>query len=102
MEDLNGWLIDACVAYARKQAHPEFKDRMIFEVFEAGRTCLIDYRGPFDSYRWTSASASKTCLVRVDNNQYSVQALAVGRPVDVYIHADRIVLRQDGRVVGEA
>jgi transposase len=101
MEDLNAWLIDACLAYARKQAHPEFKDRMIFEVFEAERPCLISYRGPFDSYRWTSASVSKTCLVRVDNNQYSVQALAVGRPVDVYIYADRIVLRQDGHVVGE-
>lgn len=30
-----------------------------------------------------------------------MQASAVGRPVDVYIYADRIVLRQDGRVVGE-
>jgi transposase len=101
MEDLNAWLIDMCVAYAKKQAHPEFKDRMIFEVFETERASLIDYRGPFDSYRWTSASVSKTCLVRVDNNLYSVQASAVGRPVDVYIYADRIVLRQDGHVVGD-
>ena len=44
---------------------------------------------------------SKTCLVRVDNNLYSVQASAVGRPVDVYIYADRIVLRQNGHVVGD-
>ena len=85
----------------RRQAHPEFKDRTIFEVFEAERASLIAYRGPFDSYRWTSASVSKTCLVRVDNNQYSVEACALGRPVDVYVYADRIVLRQDGRVVGE-
>lgn len=89
------------MAYAKKQAHPEFKDRTIFEVFEAERPCLICYREPFDSYRWTSASVSKTCLVRVDTNLYSVQASAVGRPVDVHIYADRIVLRQDGRVVGE-
>jgi transposase len=101
MGDLNAWLIDSCVAYAKKQAHPEFKDRTIFEVFEAERPCLIGYREPFDSYRWTSASVSKTCLVRVDTNLYSVQASAVGRPVDVHIYADRIVLRQDGRVVGE-
>jgi hypothetical protein len=101
MEDLNAWLIDSCVAYAKKQAHPEFKDRTVFEVFEAERPCLIGYREPFDSYRWTSASVSKTCLVRVDTNLYSVQASAVGRPVDVQIYADRIVLRQDGRIVGE-
>ena len=101
LEDLNAWLLDECVAYAKKQAHPEFKDKTIFAVFEAERASLIGYRGPFDGYRWTSASVSKTCLVRVDNNQYSVEACAVGRPVDVYVYADRIVLRQDGRVVGE-
>ena len=33
--DLNAWLIDQCVAYAKKQAHPEFADKTIFEVFEA-------------------------------------------------------------------
>ena len=44
---------------------------------------------------------SKTCLVRFDNNRYSVSAGAVGRPVDIHAYADRIVIRQDGRVVGE-
>jgi hypothetical protein len=39
--------------------------------------------------------------VRFDNNKYSVAANAVGRPVEVYAYADRIVIRQDGRVVGE-
>jgi len=36
--------------------------------------------------------------VRFDNNKYSVQASAVGRPVEVRAYADRIELRQDGRV----
>jgi hypothetical protein len=44
---------------------------------------------------------SKTCLVRFDNNKYSVSASAVGRPVDVHAYADRIVIRQDGQIVGE-
>ena len=47
------------------------------------------------------ASVSKTCLVRFDNNRYSVSASAVGRPVDIHAYADRIVIRQDGRVVAE-
>jgi len=34
--------------------------------------------------------------VRFDNNKYSVQASAVGRPVEVRAYADRIELRQDG------
>ncbi len=44
---------------------------------------------------------SKTCLVRFDNNKYSVHARAVGRPVEVHAYADRIVIRQDGEIVGE-
>src|SRR4029077_17522785 len=42
-----------------------------------------------------------TCLVRFDNNKYSVMAKAVGRPVDVQAYADRIVIRQDGEIGGE-
>jgi transposase len=101
LEDLNGWLLDECVRFAKEQAHPEFPERTVFAVFEAERTKLIEFRGPFDSYRSTQASVSKTCLVRFDNNKYSVKASAVGRPVDIYAYADRIVIRQNGEVVGE-
>jgi hypothetical protein len=101
LEDLNAWLIDQCVAHAKKQAHPEFPDKTIFEVFESEREQLIPYRGPFDSYRSTPVSVSKTCLVRFDNNKYSVMSTAVGRPVDVFAYADRIVVKQNGTVVGE-
>jgi transposase len=101
LEDLNAWLLAECIAWARKQAHPEFQDQTIFEVFEAERKNLVGYRGPFDAYRSISASVSKTCLVRFDNNKYSVMAKAVGRPVDIYAYADSVVLKQDGEVVGE-
>ena len=39
--------------------------------------------------------------MRFDNNKYSVAASAVGRPVEIRAYADRIELRQDGRIVGE-
>ncbi len=39
--------------------------------------------------------------MRFDNNKYSVSASAVGRPVEVHAYADRIVVRQDGRIVAE-
>ena len=39
--------------------------------------------------------------MRFDNNKYSVAASAVGRPVEVYAYADRIIIRQDGRIVTE-
>ena len=59
------------------------------------------YRGPFDGFHATEVAVSKTCLVRFDNNQYSVAARAVGRPVDVRAYADRIAIRQDGEIVAE-
>ena len=39
--------------------------------------------------------------MRFDNNKYSVNASAVGRPVEVHAYADCIVIRQDGLIVGE-
>jgi transposase len=100
-EELNAWLLDRCVAYARAHRHPELKERTIWEVFEEEREKLIAYAGRFDGFHAVPASVSKTCLVRFDNNRYSVMAKAVGRPVEVHAYADRIVIRQDGEPVGE-
>ncbi len=100
-EDLNAWLADRCVALARSHPHPVEKDKTVFEMFEAERALLMPYRGAFDGFHAVSASVSKTCLVRFDKNRYSVASSAVGRPVDVHAYADRIVIKQDGRVVGE-
>ena len=100
-DELNAWLLDRCIAYAKAHRHPEFKDRTIFEVFEEERPRLVPYAGRFDGFHALPASVSKTCLVRFDNNRYSVAANAVGRPVEVRAYADRIELRQDGRLVGE-
>src|SRR2546422_310407 len=73
----------------------------IWEVFEAERPKLVPYAGRFDGFHAVPAAVSKTCLVRFDNNKYSVAANAVGRPVEVQAYADRIVIRQDGRIVAE-
>src|SRR5579872_1489243 len=100
-DELNAWLVDKCVAYAKAHAHPEQPDRTVWEVFEAERPKLIPHRGRFDGFYALPASVSKTCLVRFDNNKYSVSASAIGRPVEVHAYAERIVIRQDGRIVAE-
>jgi hypothetical protein len=93
--------MDKCIAYAKAHSHPERPDRTVWEVFEEERPNLVPYRGRFDGFHALPASVSKTCLVRFDNNKYSVNASAVGRPVEIHAYADRTVIRQDGRVVGE-
>jgi transposase len=100
-EELNALLLDRCVAHARAHRHPELRERTIWEVFEAERPSLVPYTGRFDGFHAVTASVSKTCLVRFDNNKYSVAAGAVGRPVEIRAYAERIEIRQDGRVVGE-
>jgi hypothetical protein len=100
-DELNAWLLDKCLSWAKAHAHPERPEQAIWEVFEEERPKLIPYRGRFDDFHALPASVSKTCLVRFDNNKYSVSASAVGRPVDIHAYADRIVIRQDRRIVAE-
>jgi hypothetical protein len=82
-------------------AYPELRDQTVWSVFEAERSSLVPYVGRFDGFHAVTASVSKTCLVRFDNNRYSVSAHAVGRPVEVRAYAERIELRQGGKIVGE-
>jgi transposase len=100
-EELNAWLLDRCVAYAKAHKHPELSDRTIWQAFEAERTQLVSIGGRFDGFNAIQASVSKTCLVRFDNNKYSVSSRAVGRPVEIQAYAERIVIRQEGAIVGD-
>jgi transposase len=100
-EDLNALLADKCVAWAKTHAHPERPDTSVWAAFEEERPHLVPYRGKFDGFQALPASVSKTCLVRFDNNKYSVSAAAVGRPVEIHAYAERILIRQDGRSVAE-
>ena len=50
-DELNAWLLDRCVAYAKAHKHPEFKDQTIWQVFEAERANLSRCTRPL---RWLS------------------------------------------------
>src|SRR5438045_4012171 len=100
-EELNAWLLDRCVAYAKAHKHPELADRTIWQAFEAERPQLVQITGRFDGFNAIQASVSKTCLVRFDNNKYSASSRAVGRPVEIQAYAERIFIRQSGAIVGD-
>jgi transposase len=99
--ELNAWLADQCIAYARRTKHPEFKDRTVWEVFQDERPSLMPLRGPFDGFVEKAVRATTTCLISADRNRYSVDARAAGRMVLVRSHAERIVVLLDGEVVAE-
>jgi transposase len=71
-EELNALLLDHCVAYAKAHKHPESADRTVWQVFEVERAYLVPIAGRFDGFHAVTAAVSKTCLVRFDNNKYSV------------------------------
>ena len=47
-DELNAWLLDQCISYARAHRHPEFREQTIWEQFEAERPCLVRYAERFD------------------------------------------------------
>ncbi len=51
--ELNAWLLDRCVAYAKANPHPELNDQTIWQVFEAERAKLVPISGRFDGFRAT-------------------------------------------------
>ena len=101
MDELNAHLQGACEAHGRRQAHPEYPDRSVYQVFEEERAKLIPYVEDFDSWCQTVASVSKCLLVNFDRNRYSVDVSAAGRQVEVHAYADWLVFRLNGKIVGE-
>ena len=57
-DELNAWLLDQCIAYAKAHRHPELSEQTIWEAFEAERPKLVSYAGRFDGFHAVPASAS--------------------------------------------
>jgi hypothetical protein len=93
-DELNAWLLDKCVAYAKAHRHPEQP------TARSGRCSR-----PSASFIpiAVASTASMRCRRRVEDlhgalrQQQILGAVeAVGRPVEIHAYADRIVIRQDG------
>ena len=99
LPEMNAWLEDRCIAYAKRTRHPEFRDRTIWEVFQDEQASLMALRGPFDGFVEKAVRATTTCLIMADHNRYSVDARAAGQMVLVRSHAERIVVFFNNEVV---
>ncbi len=101
IEDLNVWVAEQCLKKAGTLRHPQFKDRTVADVFAEEQPALIPYSSAFDGFQEVQTRVSKSCLVTFDRNRYSAEATAANRPVALRAYADRIVVRLDGKIVGE-
>lgn len=101
LEELNNWLAGECRHYAATTRHPELKDQTIDQVFTEEQAKLIALPvSPFDGYQGTAARVSSQLLVSFDRNRYSVNAMAVGKSVEVRAYATRIIIVHNGVTVG--
>ena len=101
LEELNDWLAGECRHRAATSKHPELKDQTIDQVFAEEKKKLLTLPvSPFDGYQGTTARVSSQLLVNFDRNRYSVNAMAVGKSVEVRAYADRIVMLMNGTTVG--
>ena len=112
-EELNAWLLDQCVAYAKAHRHPERRDQTVWEMFEAERASLVRYAGRFDEVPRRACVGLQDLPRPVQQQQVfrrgerewptgrdPRRSLSSGGPWPEP-WADRIELRQDGRPVGE-
>lgn len=56
---------------------------------------------PFSGYTTAERGADSRCLVRFDNNYYSIPCEYTGKQVSIRIFAERVVLAVDGKTVAE-
>ena len=69
LSELNVWLLDKCVAYAKAHKQPEKTDQTIWQMFEAERPHLVGYAGPFDGFH--SVPAYSTIVLEPMVNKVS-------------------------------
>jgi transposase len=101
LEELNEWLERECRNYAASAKHPEFKDKTIDQVFAEEKDKLIALPvSPFDGYQEVTTRVSLQLLINFDRNHYSVNAMAVGKSVQVRAYASHVIMVLNGAVVG--
>ena len=101
LQALNEALMAECLAWAKTQPHPIFKDKTVWAVFEQERPALLQVQRPFDAYAEREVRVSTTALVSFDRNRYSVACTAVGRSVQLRSYAAKIVVMYEGQCIGE-
>ena len=101
IEELNEYLLERAVGWAKIQKHPELHDKTIWEVFEAEREMLIRPPKEFDGYRLEHCRVSSTCLVHFDRNRYSVPCESAGKVVQVKAYAGRLKVVEGGKLIAE-
>lgn len=101
LAELNAHLEEPMILEAHNMKHPEFRERSVYAVYQEEKPYLRRQAGAFDGYSTAEHSAGSNCLVRFDNNHYSVPCEHAGKAVSVRIYAERVVVAVNGQAVAD-
>jgi hypothetical protein len=101
LDELNVWLEQRCKALWQEIGRPDYKNRMIADVWQDEVVCLMSVPTPFDGFIEQSKRVSSICLITYDNNRYSVPASFANRPVSLHVYADKLTVVAEEKVIAE-
>jgi hypothetical protein len=101
LAELNAHLEEQMLVEAHNTRHPEFGDKSVFELFSEEKPYLRSQATAFVGYTTEERRADLQCLVRFDNNHYSLPCEYAGKHVSIRIFAQRVVIAVGGNTVAE-
>lgn len=99
--ELNAYLHERCIAYAKTSSHPEMSEKNIYAFFEEEQEYLIKTMLPFDACIAQEARVSSQCLVTFDCNRYSVPCAYANKTVQRRVYAWHVRFYADGKLLAE-
>ena len=99
--DINNQLKSMCENWSKTMKHPDFTERLVWDVYQEEKPKLIPYRGDFTSYRLHPTVVSPMSTVTYDTNAYSVECAYVGRAVQIKPFAWEVFILHEGKIIGQ-
>jgi len=99
-EELNGRLLERCLAHSRNRIGGREDERTIEQRAEAERPRLLALPDkPFENGKTIPVRISRYQTAQVDRNRYSVPTAYVGRQCWAQVNCDSVCLYADGRQI---
>jgi len=92
LDELNGWLLQACRDAWGEMAHPEWPQLTVADVWQDEQARLMPCPSPFDGYVEQPVRVSATALIHYQRNRYSVPCEWVNCVVSLRAYPDRLLV----------
>ncbi len=99
LAELNRWLQQRCIDLWQESAHPQDKQKTIYDYWQQEQANLMEVPAAFDGFVEHTKRVTSTCLITFEHNRYSVPASFANRVVSLRVYAERLVIVAEARQV---